>query len=432
MDLVALFVGIAIGAVLGIFGCLALRRGDGERVARADEIARQLQQQLDAMTAQIESARTGEVTAREQLAALEPELAAARERFEAQRVFMEEAQKQLTATFAATGQQALATNSEQFLKLAGQTFAPMKELLAQQAEAVKVLEEKRTKAYTALNTTIEHMMVGHEKLDETAGQLASALRRPDQRGKWGEMQLRNVVELAGMVDHCDFQEQVTVHGDTGRQQPDMLVRLPGNGQLVVDSKAPLERYLDALDQPAGSAERESLMERHADQVLSHVRTLSAKAYWKNFDPTPEVIVMFIPLESALLAALETNPGIHAQALESKVLIATPTLLLGLLRAVSFGWRQESVAQNAEKIASLGRDLHDRIRVFLEAWDDVGGKLDQAVAAYNKSVASMESRLLVSARKLQALGAATEDELPESTGTKRDVRRLSAELIEPAE
>jgi DNA recombination protein RmuC len=212
----------------------------------------------------------------------------------------------------------------------------------------------------------------------------------------------------------------------------MVVRLPGNGQLVVDAKAPLERYLDALEAPAGSPERDALMAKHADQVVSHVRILSAKAYWKNFDPAPEVVIMFIPLESALLAALETDPGIHAKALESKVLIATPTLLLGMLRAVSFGWRQEAVAQNAEKIASLGQDLHERIRVFLQSWDDVGSKLDQAVAAYNKSVASMESRLLVSARKLQSLGAATEQELPERTGTKYDVRRLSTELIEPTE
>jgi DNA recombination protein RmuC len=432
MDPVALIAGLVVGAFIGVLGTMALRRGDAPRVAKAEEAARQLQQQLDALSAQVEAARNGEATAREQLAALEPNLAAAKERFEAQRLFMEQAQKQLADTFAAKGQEALAANSEQFLTLAGQTFAPMKELLAKQGEAVKSLEEKRTKAYAELRTTIEHLRAGHEKLDETAGQLASALRRPDQRGKWGEMQLRNVVELAGMVEHCDFVEQVTVYGEDGRQQPDMLVRLPGNGQLVVDAKAPLERYLDALDQPAGSDERDALMKRHADQLVGHVRALSAKAYWKNFDPTPEVVVMFIPLESAFVAALEANPDIHAQALESKVLIATPTLLLGLLRAVSFGWRQEAVAQNAEKIASLGRDLHDRIRIFLESWDDVGVKLEQAVSAYNKSIGSMETRLLVSARKLQELGATTQQELPESTGIKQDVRRLSAELVEPTE
>ena len=432
MDPVALIAGLVVGAFIGVLGTLAMRRGDAPRVAKAEEAAKQLQQQVDALASQVEAARAAEVGAREQFAALEPELAAARERFKAQQTFLEQAKQQLAETFAAKGQQALAANSEQFLKLADQTFAPMKELLAKQGEAVKSLEEKRTKAYSELSTTIEHLRAGHEKLDETTGQLASALRRPDQRGKWGEMQLRNVVEIAGMLEHCDFVEQVTVYGESGRQQPDMLVRLPGNGQLVVDAKAPLERYLDALDQPAGSDERNALMNKHANQLVNHVRTLSAKAYWKNFDPTPEVVVMFIPLESAFVAALEANPDIHAQALESKVLIATPTLLLGLLRAVSFGWRQEAVAQNAERIASLGRDLHDRIRIFLESWDDVGVKLEQAVSAYNKSVGSMETRLLVSARKLQELGATTQQELPDSTGIKQDVRRLSAGLIEPTE
>jgi DNA recombination protein RmuC len=432
MDLTSLVVGGLVGLALGVLATLAWRRGDGERTARAEEAAKQLQQQLDAMVSQHNAARDAESTAREQLAAVAPELTAAKARFADQKTFLEQAQKQLADTFAAKGQEALAANSAQFLKLAGQTFAPMKDLLAKQGEAVKNLEAKRIEAYVELNTTIEHLMAGHQKLDATAGKLASALRRPDQRGKWGEMQLRNVVELAGMVEHCDFIEQVTVHGDDGRQQPDMLVRLPGNGRLVVDAKAPLERYLDALDQPAGSPERDALMKKHADQLVNHVRTLSAKAYWKNFDPTPEAVVMFIPLESALIAALETNPDIHAQALESKVLIATPTLLLGLLRAMAYGWRQEAVAKNAEKIATLGRELHDRIRVFLEAWDDVGNKLDQAVGAYNKSVGSMESRLLVSARRLQELGAASDADLPEADQTRHEVRRLSTDLLEPAD
>ncbi|MCH2136085.1 MAG: DNA recombination protein RmuC [Phycisphaerales bacterium] len=431
MDVLSLFVGIAIGATVGALAVAALRRGEGERVARAEEAARQQHQQLESLTAQVESARTGEARVREQLAALEPELAAAKARFEEQKQFFDEARKQLVDSFSSTGQAALAANSEQFLKLADKTFAPMKDLLTQQGQAVQKLEDNRLKAYTQLSTTIEHLMAGHRQLGETTGQLASALRRPDQRGKWGEMQLRNVVELAGMVEHCDFQEQVSVQGEDGRQQPDMVVRLPGNGQLVVDAKAPLERYLDALEAPAGP-DRDALLARHADQLSSHVKALSAKAYWKNFDPAPEAVVLFIPLESALTAALETDPTIHAKALESKVLIATPTLLLGLLRAVSFGWRQEAVAQNAERIAKLGRELHDRIRVFLESWDDVGHKLDMAVAAYNKSVGSMETRLLVSARKLQELGAATDQELPDASGTSNDVRRLSSDLTEPTQ
>ena len=425
MDGLSLIVGVALGAAIGALAMKAFKGGGDADTATAVEAARQLEKQLDAMQKQLDAARAAESQAREELAALGPELEAAKQRFAEQQAFMEDVKKQLADTFAAKGQQALATNSEQFLKLADKTFAPMKDLLAKQGEAVQQLEEKRAKAYVELSTTIGHLMEGHQRLDDTTGQLASALRRPDQRGKWGEMQLRNVVELAGMVDHCDFTEQVDVDTDEGKQRPDMIVRLPGEGCIVVDAKAPLERYLEALEQPAGSPEREALLDSHAKQVDTHVRSLSAKAYWKNFDKTPELVVMFIPLESALLASLEQNPGLHAKALESKVLLATPTLLLGLLRAVSFGWRQEAVAHNAEKIAALGKDLYDRINTFLEAWVTVGSRMEKLVDAYNKSIGSMEARLLVSARELQHLGVAQAGDLPSRGPIDRSVRQLTS-------
>ncbi len=430
MDVTALLVGLGVGAGLGALGVLALRRGDGARVATAEEAARQLQARVTELTDQVDAARNAEKAAREQLVALEPELAAAKERFQAQQKFLEDAQKQLAETFATKGQQALDANAERYLTLVDEKFKPMATLLDQQRKAVQELEDKRTKAYTSLKTTIDHLMEGHQRLDETAGQLASAMRRPDQRGKWGEVQLRNVVELAGMVEHCDFTEQDSTTTDDSRRRPDMLVRLPGNGTLVVDAKAPLNAYLDALDAAPGSPERAALLKQHADALKTQVRSLSSKAYWKQFQRAPEVVVMFVPLESALTAAMEADPELHVKALENKVLLASPTLLLGLLRAVSFGWRQEAVAQNAQQIADLGQTLHARIGKFLEHWDNVGQRLTQATSAYNDSVGSMRERLLKSAQSLQALGAAADETLTEGREIPHEVRRLPADILEP--
>lgn len=425
MDYLMLLLGIAIGIALGSVGVIAFRRGGNEGLARAEEASRQLESRIDDLRLEVDAAREAETQAREQLAALEPELKAATERFQEQKIFLEQAQKQMAETFAARGQEALKANSDQFLKLAEQTYAPMKKLLEEQNKAVADLESKRVKAYTQLDSSIKHLIEGHEKLDATAGQLASALRRPDQRGRWGEMQLRNVVELAGMVKHCDFHEQSSTSSEEGAHRPDMLVRMPGDGKIIVDAKSPLQHYLDALDQPAGSAERDALMLKHAETVQGHARALWKKEYWKSFDPTPELVVMFVPLESAFVAALEVKPDLHARALENKVLIATPTLLLGLLRSVAWGWRQESVAENAQRIADLGRVLHDRIGVLLNYWSDVGRKLDSAVTAYNKAVGSVQSRLIPAARDLQSLGAAAPKELAEPGQITRDIASLPA-------
>ena len=425
MDYLILLLGIGIGIALGSIGVIAFRRGENDGLARAQEASRQMESRIGDLRAEVDGAREAETQAREQLAALEPELKAATERFQEQKLFLEQAQKQMAETFAARGQEALKVNSDQFLKLAEQTYAPMKKLLEEQNKAVAELESKRVKAYTQLDSSIKHLIEGHEKLDATAGQLASALRRPDQRGRWGEMQLRNVVELAGMLEHCDFYEQSGVSTDEGILRPDMLVRLPGDGKIIVDAKSPLQRYLEALDQPSGSNERDKLMKEHADAVLGHARSLWKKEYWTSFERAPELVVMFIPLESAFVAALEVQPDLHAKALERKVLIVTPTLLLGLLRSVAWGWRQESVAKNAQKIADLGRALHDRIGVLLGYWSDVGRKLDSAVNAYNKAANSVQSRLMPAARDLQALGAAAPRELSAPGTITRDITPLKA-------
>jgi DNA recombination protein RmuC len=300
---------------------------------------------------------------------------------------------------------------------------PIRELLEKHSTAVHELEKKREVAYKGLEEQIKHIIAANEKLDRETGRLVSALRRPEQRGRWGEMQLRNVVELAGMTEHCDFDEQPMTDDPTTRDRPDMTVHMPGGGRIVVDAKVALDAYLDAL-QP--DADRDALMRRHGDQVQSHYKRLAAKQYWEQFDRTPKLVVMFMPLESALVAALESKPTLHADAMQNHVLIATPTLLVALLRAVAYGWQQEAVAENARDIARVGGELHERIAVFVRHFEKVGANLEKATKTYNDAVGSMESRVLPSTRKLEQLRVNTGDEIDSPAPIEIECRPLTSE------
>ena len=265
----------------------------------------------------------------------------------------------LEDAFKAIGADALRVNSESFLQLANLDFAkgqtqlkglldPMKTLLEKQQATATEHEKTRAVAFTAIEAQIKHLMVGNTALSDQTNQLVNALKRPDTRGRWGEMQLRNIVELSGMTERCDFEEQVSVTNEDGRLRPDMTVRLPGDGTIVVDSKVPLESYLKALE--AGSeAERTSLMKQHVVAVEGHIRALSDKAYKEMFDRQPRFVVMFMPVESAYVAALEAKPDLFGSAIEKEVLIATPTNLMALLTTIATGWRQEDVAEHAREI-----------------------------------------------------------------------------------
>jgi len=239
-----------------------------------------------------------------------------------------------------------------------------------------------------------------------------ALRAPQVRGQWGEMQLRRTVELAGMVNYCDFIEQASHETGEGlRQRPDMLIKLPNGRQVVVDAKVPLAAYLDALEAQDALVQTER-MQAHARQLRDHIKGLAQKAYWSQFENTPEFVVLFVPNETIFSAALEQDPRLIEIGVENKVILATPTTLIALLKAIAYGWQQEAIAREAKQIAALGRELYERIAVVTGYFAKLGRSLEQSVGHYNKAINSVESRLLVTARKFEALDSSTSEALPE--------------------
>jgi DNA recombination protein RmuC len=386
--------------------------------------------------------------------ALTKELEARRREFEDQKKTLLQAQQQLTATFKATGAEALKSNSEQFLSLAKQTFEtllaqakgdvekkqlaidelvkPMKEALDRQVAALTEMEKTRAQDRSSMQEQLRMIASAHEKLSGETSQLVKALRRPEQRGRWGELQLRNVVELAGMTRHCDFLEQMVIPGEDGNLRPDMLVKLPGEGLIVTDAKVALDAYFDAIEARDDETRRDAL-KRHARQFASHIDTLADKRYWdfatRIGKRTPQLVAMFVPLESALVAALEANPELHGEAMKRHVFIATPTLLVAMLRAIAYGWRQEDVAANAQKIAETGRQLYDRLSTFVSHFEKIGTALQRGNEAYNAAVGSLERTLLPAARRFRDLNATNAADLDPPRPIEIEVRPIVASELQ---
>jgi DNA recombination protein RmuC len=323
---------------------------------------------------------------------------------------------------AATGE-ALLKSQSSLLDLADAKLAPIKETLAKFEEQARVLEERRLRSVSEVGQQLRVVAEGQERLRAETGSLVTALRAPHVRGSWGEVQLKRVVELAGMVEYCDFRTQESERDADGRLlRPDLVVKLPGGKSIVVDSKVPIDAYLDAINTDDTELKR-SHLSRHAAQMRDHIRKLGEKRYWRQFNPTPEFVVMFVD-EGLYRAALDQDGSLFEAGAESGVIVASPATLIGLLRTVAYGWQQETVAEGARAISNLGRELYERLGIFAGHFAKVGRGLDTAVGAFNQAVSSFETRLLVTARKFPEHGV-TNDALPETRQVERKPVVMSA-------
>jgi DNA recombination protein RmuC len=436
MDVVAAGVVLLVGVLVGAAACwlvLAARHR-----AAAAEAAR--------------AAGDATVTLRADAAAARAALRAEREAAAERERLLTRRDSELTQAFRALSADALAANNEQFVALAegrikeaaaalagdtavrdkavGALLDPVSAALQRVEGQLREVERERQSAYVGLREQVEAMRSSSELLQHETKSLVNALRAPQVRGRWGELQLERVVQLAGMVEHCDFSTQVTAVGDDGAVRPDMIVHLAGGKSIVVDAKVPFAAYLEAVESrdPDTHADR---LAAHARQLRAHVDALSAKGYWAAFEPTPEFVVLFVPGDPLLEAALQADPALLEHAFGRNVVVATPTTLIALLRTVAYGWRQEALARNAAAVHQLGKELHSRLATMGTHVAKLGRSLDGAVDSYNKTVSSLEARVLVTARRLTELKVA-DDELAAPATVERSPRRVSApELVASA-
>jgi len=390
-----------------------------------------------------------------QVAGLESTLQGERQSGEQKLQLLNSASVELRQAFQALAAEALRSNNESFLHLAKERLekyqseakgdlearqkavenlvTPIKGSLADVDKQIREIEKERKQDYGALTDQVRSLLETQEQLRGETGNLVKALRAPQVRGRWGEIQLRRVVEIAGMVSYCDFVEQVSANTSDGRLRPDMIVKLPAGKNIVVDAKTPLQSYLDAVETSDETVRRAKLLD-HARQVRAHMAALGSKSYAAEFQPALDFVVMFLPGESFFSAALEQDPSLIEYGIEQRVILASPTTLISLLKAVDYGWKQERIAENAQKISNAGNELCKRLGVFMGNFNDISKGLTGAISSYNKAVGSLEGRVMVSVRRFGDLGIENATSVPEPVpieSTPRTVALLCAEAEEPA-
>lgn len=460
----SLLAAVAAGLAIGLLVRAGLRRraAQAAAVARAEvqselatvqERLRGREEMLAELRSEAETAerRLDEIAAREsdlktRLAEAETRLAEEREQSEEKQRLLADAERKLTEAFSNLAGKALESNAESFLRLARQTFEklqseskgdldqrrqsieellkPVRDQLGRYETGVRELEKARQEAYGSLSEQVKALLSTQQRLEAETGNLVKALRAPQVRGRWGEMQLKRAVEFAGLVDRVDFLEQESTDTEAGRQRPDLVVQLPGGKSIVIDAKAPLDAYLSSLEARDEDA-RLGFLRDHARQVRDHVKKLSTKAYWEQFESAPDFVVLFLPGETFFSAALEQDPQLIEDAFRQSVVLATPTTLVALLKSVAYGWRQEDLAKNAREIAAEARTLYDRVRVFGEHLDRVGKGLEAAVRAHNDAAGSFTLRVVPQGRRLEELALGPEKSLPEPRSVETAPRALSS-------
>jgi DNA recombination protein RmuC len=363
-------------------------------------------------------------------ARLTAELDASRRSVDEQRAALADTQARLRESFAALSQDALRENRTEFVQRAEALLQPMRDTLDKVQRQVMTADKDREGSFRAVTTQLSGLAQSQEVLRKTTDSLSQALRSPNARGRWGEVQLRRIVEMSGMLEHCDFEEQPQATTDAGaRQTPDMIVRLPGGASIVIDSKVPIDAYLRAST-ARDDADRDLHMGQHARQVREHVRSLGAKEYWTQFQPSPEFVVMFLPIEPLLAAAFERDETLLELASTMRVVPATPMTLMAILRSVSYGWKQQQLAVNAEEIQQLGRELYDRLATMVEHLDRVGTSIKQAADHYDRFIGSLEQKVLPGARRFKELGVSSTKELDAPEPLRLTLRKVQKEELTP--
>ena len=441
---------LALGFVVGAFSLWLLSRsklryefergraeGDTERATLIERLSgkegqlRDLQESLDREKDESERLRGENAANLANLLALQTRLEDERRASQEKLALLSTAEEKLTDAFKALSADALRNNNRSFLDLAkqnletfqqnakgdlevrqraiGELIKPLKESLDKVDGRIGELEKTRAGAYSELREQVKGLAQSHLQLQSETGNLVKALRAPHVRGRWGEIQLRRVVELAGMLQYCDFIEQETVNGEDSRIRPDLIVHLPGGRTIVVDSKVPFDAFYESIS-TTDEEVRAARLKDHARLVRTHITGLSKKSYWEAVQPTPEFVLLFLPGETFYNAALENDPKLIEDGVAQNVIIATPTTLIALLKAISYGWSQEQMAKNAQEVSNLARTLYDRLRTFTKHFDEVGKSLDRALEFYNKGVGSLETRVLVTARRFKELGAISGEEI----------------------